>query len=73
MKNKYLIDLLTAGGQSVPQVADELDRTVERILSRLRNGEVVSLPGLGRLVPERNSSFRFEKASVMRSPGRGRK
>ncbi|MBN9657843.1 MAG: hypothetical protein J0H49_06670 [Acidobacteria bacterium] len=72
MTNKYLIDLLAAGGQSVPQAADELDRTVERILSRLRKGEVVSLPGLGRLVPGRNPSFRFEQASVMGRPGRGR-
>ncbi|MGJ5813307.1 hypothetical protein [Paludibaculum fermentans] len=73
MTNKYLIDLLTAGGQSGPQAADELDRTVERILSRLKNGEVVSLPGLGRLVPERDSFFRFEKSSVMGRPGRVRK
>lgn len=43
---------------------------MERILSRLRQGQAVALPGLGRLVPDRNASFRFEKASVLRGVSR---
>lgn len=70
MTSRELVELLAAGGRNAPQAADELDRTVERILSRLRQGQAVALPGLGRLVPDRNASFRFEKASVLRGVSR---
>lgn len=40
--------------------ADQLDRLVHEILRKLRNGEPVALPGLGRFVPGPKPSFLFE-------------
>jgi len=72
MSKKTLIQLITTGGQSAPEAADQLDRAVENILRRLRKGEVVSLPGLGRLVPGPKPTFTFEKAAKTKGAVRGR-
>jgi len=39
-------------GARPAEAADELARTVEHILRRLRRGQTVELPGIGRLVPD---------------------
>jgi hypothetical protein len=63
---------MSVDGLSRPEIADQLDRAVENILKRLRKGEVVSLPGLGKLVPGPKASFHFEKSSEeVRVSGRG--
>ncbi len=41
-------------GLSSAEAADHLDRVVADILSRLRRGRTVPLPGLGKLMPGRN-------------------
>lgn len=40
--------------------ADELDRVVHRILTNLRRGEKVRLPGLGTFVPGEKPGFEFD-------------
>lgn len=40
--------------------ADQLDRVVHDILSRLRRGETAPLPGLGKFVPGIEPAFEFE-------------
>ena len=42
--------------------ADELARAVESILKRLKRGQAVSLPGVGRLVPDGRRQVRLEPA-----------
>ena len=69
MKNKTLIELLTAEGKTESQAADDIDRAVERILRRLRNGQVVALPGLGRLVPGPKPEITFELAKRTKAVG----
>lgn len=41
--------------------ADDVSRAVEAILRKLRRGEAVSLPGVGRLVPDGKRSVRLER------------
>jgi hypothetical protein len=71
MKRQSLIHLLQAGGKTEPQAADELDRAVEHILRRLRKGQVVALPGIGRLVPGRRPAIQFEKSQRRKGGPRG--
>ena len=73
MSKRTLIQMLAHSGQSEPEAADQLDRAVTKILRRLRNGEVVSLPGLGRLVPESRTTFSLEKVSKPKGGGRGKR
>jgi hypothetical protein len=40
--------------------ADQLDRVVHEILSKLRRGEPAPLPGLGKFVPGVEPAFEFE-------------
>jgi nucleoid DNA-binding protein len=61
MKPDELVDLLRRqeqGGES----ADALARAVESILKRLKRGETVSLPGVGKLVPAGGRQVRLEPA-----------
>jgi nucleoid DNA-binding protein len=71
MAKKTLVRMMSADGVSRPEVADQLDRAVENILKRLRKGEVVSLPGLGKLVPGPKTSFHFERGKEAGSTSRG--
>ena len=41
--------------------ADEVDRVVNEILSRLRRGEEARLPGLGTFTPGQRPVFRFDE------------
>jgi hypothetical protein len=70
MSNKSLLQMMTPNGESQPQAADDLARVVVSILKRLRKGEVVALPGLGRLVPGPKSSFFLEKLPKAGTRGR---
>ncbi|MGE5644672.1 MAG: HU family DNA-binding protein [Acidobacteriota bacterium] len=40
--------------------ADEVDRVVHQILTRLRRGEKAELPGLGTFVPGEKPKFKFD-------------
>jgi hypothetical protein len=45
---------------SPAEAADELDRMVHRIVSGLRKGQSVPLPGLGKFKPGLGGAFEFE-------------
>ncbi len=74
MSNKTLIKMLRRDGLPRPQAADQLDRVVHQILSRLKRGEPVELPGLGTFTPGAKPSFEFDANAMKKgkSHGRGR-
>ena len=51
---------------STAEAADQLDRVVHQILSKLRRGQTVPLPGLGQFTPGAKGAFRFEKEKPTR-------
>lgn len=52
MSNRDLAELLARLEQVPPaKAADQLERTLRRILRTLRKGHAVSLPGVGTLAP----------------------
>jgi len=53
--------LARQSGLSRAQAADELDRVVHRILSNLRRGQEVALPGLGKLTRGPKGKVTFER------------
>lgn len=63
MADKTLMDILKDVGKADGEAADELARAVDAILRRLKRGEAVSLPGVGRLVPGRGRQVRLEPAT----------
>lgn len=60
MAGKNLLEILRKEGGPDGSTADELARAVESILKRLKRGEAVSLPGVGRLVPGKGRQVRLE-------------
>jgi len=52
--------LARRSGVSKAAAADQLDRLVHDILSKLRKGQPASLPGLGTFLPGPRPGFRFE-------------
>jgi nucleoid DNA-binding protein len=54
--------------RSKAAAADELDRVVHQILTRLRRGEKARLPGLGTFVPGALPAFEFESDRKERNP-----
>jgi nucleoid DNA-binding protein len=54
--------LAKRSGVSRAEAADQLDRMVNDILSHLRNGHPVPIPGLGTFMPGRIWEFQFEKS-----------
>lgn len=61
MKPEELVDMVKRREKG-EESADALARAVEAILKRLKRGEAVSLPGVGRLVPEGGRQVRLEPA-----------
>ncbi len=57
-------------GISRAAAADEVDKVVSRILSQLRKGEEVSLPGLGKFTPGPNRQVGFERERRGRNDGK---
>lgn len=53
--------LAKRSGVSEAEAADTLDRVVHEIVSNLRNGQTVQLPGLGRFTPGRKGDFKFDR------------
>jgi nucleoid DNA-binding protein len=62
--------LARQAGVSHAEAADQLDRVVHQILSKLRKGKPAPFPGLGRFTPGPNGSYRFKKEKLA---GHGRK
>ncbi len=61
MKKPELTRRLARGtGLTRAEAADQLDRVVNEILSGLRRGKAVPLPGLGRFLPGQQWSFEPE-------------
>ena len=58
--------LARQSGVTKAEAADELDRVVHQILSKLRRGEAAPLPGLGRFTPGPEGSCRFESEKLGR-------
>jgi nucleoid DNA-binding protein len=54
--------LAKRSGVSRAEAADQLDWVVNDILSHLRSGRAVPLPGLGTFVPGQTWEFQFEKS-----------
>lgn len=71
MKPEELLELIRREAQGGAS-ADDVARAVEAILRKLKRGQSVSLPGVGRLVPDGKRSVRLEPAA---KPGgrRGRR
>ncbi len=59
MKPEELLDLIQKERQEGAS-ADAVARAVEAILRKLKRGMAVSLPGVGRLVPDGTRSVRLE-------------
>lgn len=62
--------LARQAGLSNAEAADQLDRVVHEILSKLRKGKTAPFPGLGRFTPGPKGSFQFTKE---KPAGHGRK
>ncbi|HVN03415.1 MAG TPA: HU family DNA-binding protein [Bryobacteraceae bacterium] len=62
--------LARQSGVSKAEAADQLDRVIHQILSKLREGKPAPLPGLGRFTPGPKGSYQFEKE---KGTGHGRK
>ena len=56
-------------GVSSAEAADQLDRVVNQILSKLRKGKPAPFPGLGQFTPGPKGSYKFKKE---KPPGYGR-
>ena len=52
--------LARQSGVSSAEAADQLDRTVHQILSKLRQGKPAPFPGLGRFTPGPQGSYQFK-------------
>ncbi len=52
--------LARKSGVSPAEAADELDRVIHHILSELRKGQAVPLPGLGKFRPGGGACIVFE-------------
>jgi len=53
--------LARQAGVTKAEAADELDRVVHQILSKLRQGKTAPFPGLGKFTPGPHGSYRFEE------------
>lgn len=53
--------LAQQAGLSKAEAADQLDRVVNQILSKLRKGQSAPLPGLGRFTLGPQGVFQFQK------------
>jgi nucleoid DNA-binding protein len=53
--------LARQAGVSNAEAADQLDRVVHEILSKLRKGKTATIPGLGQFAPGPKGSYRFKK------------
>jgi nucleoid DNA-binding protein len=62
--------LARQSGVSSAEAADQLDRVVHQILSKLRHGKPAPFPGLGQFTPGPKGSYQFKKEKRV---GHGRK
>lgn len=62
--------LARQSGVSNAEAADQLDRVVHEILSKLRRGKPAAFPGLGQFTPGPKGSYLFKKE---KATGHGRK
>jgi len=62
--------LAKQSGVSNAEAADQLDRVVHEILSKLRKGKTAKFPGLGQFTPGPKGSCQFKKEEP---GGQGRK
>jgi nucleoid DNA-binding protein len=66
-----LINRLAAASDVTPaEAADQIDKLIDRILKRLRQGAPAHLPGLGKFSPGRTVRFQPEKGNDGKRSGR---
>ena len=65
-KSEIAKRLARQSGVSPAEAADQLDRVVNQILSRLRQGKTAPLPGLGQFTPGPKGSYLFKKEDANR-------
>ncbi len=58
--------LARQSGVSNAEAADQLDRVIHQILSKLRKGQQAPLPGLGLFTPGPKGSYQFKKEKPAR-------
>lgn len=73
MEKKDFFHLVEQQGFVEPENIDNLKRTVERIARRLARGESVTLPGVGKLIPQIRKSIILQAGPQKRSQARGRR
>jgi nucleoid DNA-binding protein len=74
MKKKELAARLAKQSQvSEAAAADQLDRMVHDILTRLKSGKPVPFPGLGTFAPGAKAGFTFQPVEQKQAPKGGRK
>jgi nucleoid DNA-binding protein len=69
-KQDLTLELAREEQLSPAAAADRIDQVVHRILTSLRHGKSVSLPGLGTFTPGAKTGFRFEAAKAGRRAGK---
>jgi nucleoid DNA-binding protein len=70
MEKKDFFHLIEQQGIAEPEAIDGLKRTVERIVRRLARGESVTLPGVGKLIPQVKQSIVFQAGSTKKKGAR---
>lgn len=72
-KNDFAKLLAKRSRVSTAAAADQLDRVVHNILTRLRKGKPVSLPGLGTFTPGGKAGFEFNARESSKGARGGKK
>jgi nucleoid DNA-binding protein len=60
-KSDFAFRLAAEDGRSPAEAADRLDDVVHAILKKLKSGKRAALPGLGKFVPGKSTSFQFTR------------
>ncbi len=60
--------LARQSGVSNAEAADQLDRVVNQILSKLRKGKNAQLPGLGQFIPGHEGVYQFQRSGAKIAP-----
>jgi nucleoid DNA-binding protein len=58
-KEELAHELARSTGIPAAEAADRIDDVVHDILKKLRQGKPATLPGLGKLMPERKQNVRY--------------
>lgn len=71
MEKRDFFHLIEQHGIAEPEAIDGIKKTVERIVRRLARGQSVTLPGVGKLIPQVKQSILFQAGKSPRKGMRG--